>query len=105
MYRYSPPLIHGHDRQRARDQIVAERIRPTVETLWSIFSSTTRPRTHRGYGPYRNTGNFDIATPAKLFSTRCIYRPGAAAAATFPELSWPANSLARITRVDRKDRR
>ncbi len=59
-------------------QIVAERIRPTVRI--------------GGYGPYRNTGNFDIATPAKaLFDALYLSTRRGRRLRHFPELSWPAN--------------
>ena len=45
-----------------------------------------------GYGPYRNTGNFDIATPAKaLFDALYLSTRRGRRLRHFPELSWPAN--------------
>jgi hypothetical protein len=45
-----------------------------------------------GYGPYRNTGNFDIATPAKaLFDALYLSTRRGRRLRHFPELSWPAD--------------
>ncbi len=47
-------------------QIVVERIRPTVRTPFGTYQfHELAAALIGGYGPYRNTGNFDIATPVK----------------------------------------
>ena len=44
-----------------------------------------------GYGPYQNTGNFDIATPAKaLFDALYLSARRGRRLMHFPELSFPA---------------
>ena len=43
-----------------------------------------------GYGPYRNTGNFDIATPAKaLFDTLYLSARRGRKLRHFPDLTFP----------------
>jgi hypothetical protein len=63
----SAPKLHGMiDQAPHVIQIVAERIRPTVRTPFGTYQfHRLDPALIGGYGPYRNTGNFDIATPAK----------------------------------------
>jgi predicted transcriptional regulator of viral defense system len=74
-------------------QIVAERIRPTVRTPFGTYQfHRLDPALIGGYGPYRNTGNFDIATPAKaLFDALYLSTRRGRRLRHFPELSWPAN--------------
>jgi len=61
-------------------QIVAERIRPTVRTPFGTYQfHRLDPALIGGYGPYRTTPETSTSLPLqKLYSTRCIYRPGAA---------------------------
>ena len=74
-------------------QIVAERIRPTVRTPFGTYQfHRLDPTLIGGYGPYRNTGNFDIATPAQsLFDALYLSTRRGRRLRHFPELSWPAN--------------
>jgi hypothetical protein len=74
-------------------QIVAERIRPTVRTPFGTYQfHRLDPALIGGYDPYRNTGNFDIATPAKaLFDALYLSTRRGRRLRHFPELSWPAN--------------
>ena len=74
-------------------QIVAERIRPTVRTPFGKYQfHRLDPSLIGGYGPYRNNGNFDIATAAKaLFDALYLSTRRGRRLRHFPELSWPAN--------------
>jgi len=73
-------------------QIVAERIRPTLRTPFGTYQfHKLDPALIGGYGTYRNTGNFDIATPAKaLFDALYLSTRRGQRLRHFPELSWPA---------------
>jgi predicted transcriptional regulator of viral defense system len=88
-------------------QIAAERIRPTIQTPFGTFRfHRLDPALIGGYGPYRNTGNFDIATPAKaLFDTLYLSTRRGRRLRHFPELSWPKTFSRRelrdwIARID-----
>jgi predicted transcriptional regulator of viral defense system len=72
-------------------QIAAERVRPTIQTPFGTFQfHRLDPALIGGYGPYRNTGNFDIATPAKaLFDALYLSTRRGRRLRHFPELSWP----------------
>ena len=74
-------------------QIAAERTRPTVRTPFGTYQfHRLDPALIGGYGPYRNTGNFDIATPAKaLFDALYLSTRRGRRLKHFPELSWPAD--------------
>jgi predicted transcriptional regulator of viral defense system len=74
-------------------QIVAERVRPTVRTPVGTYQfHRLDPALIGGYGPYRDTGNFNIATPAKaLFDALYLSTRRGRRLRHFPELSWPPN--------------
>lgn len=81
-------------------QIVAERIRPTMRTPFGTYQfHRLDPALIGGYGQCRNTGNFDIATPAKaLFDALYLSTRRGRRLRHFPELTWPANFFRRELR-------
>ena len=74
-------------------QVVAERVRPTVRTPFGTYQfHRLDPALIGGYGPYRITGNFNMATPVEaIFDARYLSIRRGRRLRHFPGLSWPAN--------------